>query len=131
MGRMSAVEAGGAKRHAETLLALARASIEHGLGAGGPLEIDPEDYPPELREVRATFVTLRRRGELRGCTGSLDAQRPLVADIAHVAHRSAFSDPRFPALTRAEFHEIDGADHGIVGYQAARTVIGDWLGRVA
>ncbi len=34
-------------------------------------------------------------------------------------------------IAGAEFHTIDGADHGIVSYEAARTVISDWLGRVA
>jgi hypothetical protein len=46
----------------------------------------------------ATFVTLTRMGELRGCIGSLEAWRPLAADVRANAHAAAFRDPRFPPL---------------------------------
>lgn len=90
----------------ETLLHVARASIEHSLRAGRPLAVDAAAFPPALRELRATFVTLRSAdGELRGCIGELEAHRPLVASVADRAHAAAFSDPRFPPL-RAD--ELDG-----------------------
>ena len=65
-------------------------------------EIDAADYPPALREIRATFVTLLADGELRGCIGSLVADRPLVEDVARSAYRAAHHDPRFPPVTPAE-----------------------------
>lgn len=85
-----------------TLLEVAAASVEHGLRAGAPLSVDPQRYAPPLRETRASFVTLRIGEALRGCTGCLEAQRPLVADVAHNAYRSAFGDPRFPPLGEDE-----------------------------
>lgn len=89
------------------LLDVARQSIEWDLRTGQPLAVDPDAYPPELRELRATFVTLRRAGELRGCLGGLVASRPLVADVAHSAVGAAFRDQRFPPL---EVGELDGLD---------------------
>ena len=58
---------------------------------------------PWLRQAGATFVTLTRDGALRGCLGSLQAQRPLGLDVAENAIAAAFRDPRFPAMTAAEW----------------------------
>ncbi len=89
------------------LLDVARQSIEWGLRTGEPLAVDPDAYPPELRELRATFVTLRHAGQLRGCVGSLVASRPLVADVAHSAFKAAFRDNRFPPLEASELDPLE------------------------
>jgi AmmeMemoRadiSam system protein A len=89
------------------LLDVAHESIESGVRTGESLTVDPGDFPLELREQRATFVTLRRAGELRGCVGALVASRPLVADVAHSAFAAAFRDARFPALDAAEFDDLE------------------------
>jgi len=65
-----------------------------------PLLAEPDH--PALARPGATFVTLTRNGELRGCIGSLEAHRPLDADVRANAVAAAFSDPRFPPLTLAE-----------------------------
>ena len=89
------------------LLDIARQSIESGLRTGQPLRVDPDGYPPELGELRATFVTLRRENALRGCVGGLVASRPLVADVAHSAFKAAFRDSRFPPLETSEFDRLE------------------------
>jgi AmmeMemoRadiSam system protein A len=61
---------------------------------------------PELKEKRATFVTLTIDGDLRGCIGMLDACRPLAEDVAQNAVSAAFHDPRFPPLSRDEFDDL-------------------------
>jgi AmmeMemoRadiSam system protein A len=89
------------------LLALARQSIAHGLQTGRPLPINLADYPAELRQNRATFVTLERRGQLRGCIGMLEAVRPLAEDVAENAFAAAFRDRRFPPLAAEELADLD------------------------
>ncbi|MBD9357158.1 AmmeMemoRadiSam system protein A [Methylomonas albis] len=89
------------------LLALARQSIEHGLQTGRPLPAKLDDYPEELRQTRATFVTLERNGQLRGCIGMLEALRPLAEDVAENAFAAAFRDPRFPPLAAGELADLD------------------------
>lgn len=89
------------------LLQVAKASISHGLDYGKPLTVALPDYPPELAEQRASFVTLERNGQLRGCIGMLEACRPLLIDVAENAFAAAFRDPRFPQLNRAEASEIE------------------------
>jgi AmmeMemoRadiSam system protein A len=90
----------------DILLHVARAAIEYGLQYRRPQAVSALDYSPALRAQRATFVTLLMRGALRGCVGTLDAVRELVADVAHHAHAAAFSDPRFPPLSHYELEEI-------------------------
>jgi hypothetical protein len=94
------------KEHQQLLLALAKASIQHGLQTGRPLKIDLADYPVELQELRATFVTLNIHHQLRGCIGVLEAFRPLAEDVAENAYSAAFRDARFPPLTAHEFKDL-------------------------
>ena len=89
------------------LIQLALDSIGHGLKTGKPLKVKLQDYPPELTVDRATFVTLERLGQLRGCIGMLEAVRPLVEDIAENAFSAAFRDPRFPPLSADELQDLD------------------------
>ncbi|MGD0960508.1 MAG: AmmeMemoRadiSam system protein A [Methylomonas sp.] len=91
----------------QRLLALAWDSIRCGLETGKPLSVAAGDYPPELREPTATFVTLERNGQLRGCIGRLKASRPLAEDVAENAYAAAFRDGRFPPLTTAELNGLE------------------------
>ncbi|AEG01289.1 AmmeMemoRadiSam system protein A [Methylomonas methanica] len=89
------------------LLKLAKASIQEGLKSGRPLQIDLQQYDPAITLKRASFVTLERGGQLRGCIGMLEAVRPLVEDIAENAFAAAFRDPRFPPLSETEYADLD------------------------
>lgn len=86
----------------QTLLAIARGAIAEQLGAASP----PIDETEWLNEPGATFITLTRAGTLRGCIGSLEAARPLRADVESNALAAAFSDTRFPPLSAREYREI-------------------------
>lgn len=100
---MRSPDATTARRQAlSPLLAVARASIRCGLQWGEPLEVEPAAFDPALRELGASFVTLRRGEALRGCTGSLAAVEPLVVDAARNAFTAAFFDPRFAPLRPEE-----------------------------
>lgn len=85
------------------LLALARASIEAALPRGELAPYPGKPIDPELNRPGACFVTLRVGEELRGCCGTIEATRPLHADVWNNAWASAFADPRFPALTPEEW----------------------------
>jgi AmmeMemoRadiSam system protein A len=89
------------------LLGIARASIRHGLAHGRPLPVDPDALPPELAAVRGAFVTLTRRGRLRGCVGRTRAFRPLGEDLADLAYGAAFQDSRFPPVTAGELADLE------------------------
>lgn len=95
------------REHQQRLLDLAKSSIQHGLQTGRPLKVDLAGFPAELTEYRATFVTLRKHDQLRGCIGMLEAVRPLVEDIAENAYSAAFRDSRFPPLKADELNELE------------------------
>jgi len=88
------------------LAGLARRSIEDAL-AGRATEVDVDALPERLRRPGASFVTLERDGELRGCIGSIEARRPLAEDVVENARAAAFYDPRFPPLERRELGGLD------------------------
>jgi len=91
--------------HGEEMLALAAASIRHGLEHGTPQPVNFDAVSPELLEYGATFVTLIRDRRLRGCIGTMRAARTLAEDIAANAYAAAFSDSRFQPL---EAEELEG-----------------------
>jgi AmmeMemoRadiSam system protein A len=91
----------------KTLLAIARQSIVDGLSSGVPLPVRSSDFPDNLREERASFVTLNMHEQLRGCIGSLEAIRPIVEDISENSFAAAFRDSRFSPVTTDEMENID------------------------
>jgi len=86
----------------KTLLHLARAAIARELGFVSH-DLPRTDW---LEEPGATFVTLTLHGQLRGCIGSLEAHRSLLDDVRANAVASAFRDPRFAPLSKAEFADV-------------------------
>lgn len=88
--------------HVAQMIGLARSSIRHGLAAGEALPVSTPDFPAGLRQVLASFVTLRIEADLRGCIGTVLASRPLAEDLSHNAFMAAFRDPRFDPLAAAE-----------------------------
>jgi AmmeMemoRadiSam system protein A len=89
-----------------TLLGVAMKSIQSGLQTGAALKTDTDNYPPVLKETRASFVTLKHDDKLRGCIGSLEPCICLVNSVSENAYAAAFRDPRFPVLTRPELHGL-------------------------
>ena len=82
----------------QILLPIARAAIARALGR----DMAASESAPWLMEAGACFVTLTQQGELRGCIGTLQAHRPLLADVQANAVAAAFRDPRFSPLSVRE-----------------------------
>lgn len=59
-----------------------------------------------LQAQCGTFVTLKIRGRLRGCIGSLVGRGSLVEGVRSNALNAAFNDPRFRELRDAELDRI-------------------------
>ena len=85
-------------RQGSVLLPIARSSIAHALGRSH----EAQEGAPWLQELGATFVTLTQQGQLRGCIGSLQAHRSLLADVKANAVAAALHDPRFAPLAAQE-----------------------------
>lgn len=88
--------------HGQLLLQIARTAISNALGRALAMPEPTGQAAEVLQAPGASFVTLNQRGQLRGCIGSLQAHRPLMADIQANAVASALHDPRFAPLTLPE-----------------------------
>ena len=95
------------QEYRDLILKTARDSIRHGLEQNKPLKCDHSTIPEALLVNGACFVTLEINHQLRGCIGSLQSHRPLIDDISGNAYAAAFSDPRFPSVSRNELDQID------------------------
>jgi AmmeMemoRadiSam system protein A len=90
----------------ELLLQLAREALVIAVRGEQLPELDISSIPPNLLEHGATFVTLMKNEELRGCIGSLEAKRPLAEDVRIHAMAAALEDYRFPPVTQQEIPGI-------------------------
>jgi len=89
-----------------TLLKLARETIEARARRRDVPKVDLQAAPESLARDGASFVTLTKAGSLRGCIGSLEARRPLILDVQENAISAAFNDPRFPPLSARELAAV-------------------------
>ncbi|MBE9537029.1 MAG: AmmeMemoRadiSam system protein A [Proteobacteria bacterium] len=60
-----------------------------------------------LQREGGAFVTLHKKGELRGCIGNFFSDKPLYKTVAEMALSAAFKDPRFSPLRENELDELD------------------------
>lgn len=90
----------------ELLLRTAREIIKAKLNNETFLSPTLVDLPQKLQENGACFVTLTKKGILRGCVGSIAAIQPLIIDVQDRALAAAFQDYRFPPLSPTELDEI-------------------------
>jgi AmmeMemoRadiSam system protein B/AmmeMemoRadiSam system protein A len=89
----------------KVLLHSARSALERYFESGTKesIEIDM----PELQSANGAFVTLHKKGRLRGCIGCFSSNDPLYKTVQEFALNSALRDPRFPPVKREELTDID------------------------
>ena len=54
-----------------------------------------------------TFVTLKIKGQLRGCIGNLTSNDSLISGVRRNAINAAFHDPRFAPLRASELDRVE------------------------
>jgi len=87
----------------QLLLKLAREALAAHVG------VAPAHVPGEtavLLQPRGAFVTLHKRGELRGCIGHIEANQPLGTVVPRCAVAAGTTDPRFPPITPTELEQL-------------------------
>jgi len=91
----------------QALVDAARNVLELSLRArAGPPPSQALKRHPELSQAKGVFVTLRKRGQLRGCIGRIETDEPLADTVPVVALDSALRDGRFQPVTASELPEI-------------------------
>lgn len=86
----------------QQLVQMARRQLQHSI-AGEAIQAMAS---PAFQTPGASFVTLTKNGQLRGCIGSLQAHRPLAQDVQANALAAALQDPRFPPVQAQELHSL-------------------------
>jgi MEMO1 family protein len=89
-----------------TLLSLARDAIAARLAGDPPPAFDDYAITEPMLQPAGGFVTLTLGGRLRGCIGEIPSTRPFHEVVRDHAVDAAFGDPRFGALTAAEFADV-------------------------
>jgi AmmeMemoRadiSam system protein B/AmmeMemoRadiSam system protein A len=89
----------------KTLLAFARETLSRlFLTDTVPLA---RGFNSNLQQPRGVFVTLKKKGELRGCIGRIIGDEPLGKLVGTMASQAAFNDSRFRPLTADERNDIE------------------------
>lgn len=81
------------------LLELARASI---VGEN----LARSKIPASLKTPGGVFVTLTKKGELRGCIGFIEAIMPIHQVVSDCAYSAAYRDYRFPPVEKGEIGSL-------------------------
>ena len=90
-----------------TLLTLARQALEKAVLTGDLEPLDLVSLPAILQKPGASFVTLTRKGELRGCIGALEPGLALAEDVRQHAAAAALQDYRFAPVRLEELPLIE------------------------
>ncbi|MBM4137848.1 MAG: AmmeMemoRadiSam system protein B, partial [Nitrospira sp.] len=93
------------KEEKEELLSLAKNTIinyvTNGKIPGGEIK------NPKFRANGATFVTIKKNGNLRGCIGNIQPVMPLYESVIKNAISACSSDPRFPPMNKEDIKDMD------------------------
>ncbi|MFW6054366.1 MAG: AmmeMemoRadiSam system protein A [Thermodesulfobacteriota bacterium] len=96
------------REQGQALVKLARLTLENHLHKTDlPLDEDVRKTlsEPRLQKKQGTFICLHIRDRLRGCIGSLAAEKPIIESVRENAVNAALHDPRFPPLSARELKE--------------------------
>ncbi|MEA1963629.1 MAG: AmmeMemoRadiSam system protein A [Candidatus Aerophobetes bacterium] len=86
---------------------LAREAIRVYLREGREIS-PPAEFPEEFRKRAGVFVSLHKKGRLRGCIGTyLPAEENTVCEIIKNAISAAIRDPRFPPIREDELKDVE------------------------
>jgi MEMO1 family protein len=90
----------------DQLLAIARNTIANYLKTGNIPDIKSESLSKGLQQKRGVFVSLHKHGDLRGCLGHFEADKPLWSIVQEMAVSSATQDYRFSPVISQELAQI-------------------------
>jgi len=89
------------------LVKLAKDTIETYTMDGKTIDT-PSPLPDEMEEKAGTFVSIKKKGELRGCIGTFQPTTDNVAaEVIQNAISAATRDPRFPPVRSDELDRLD------------------------
>lgn len=95
------------KQDKKDLLHIARKTIEELINNNNKAKFKGKDYSKTLNEKCGAFVTLHKRGQLRGCIGRFMPDEPLYEVVRQMAIAASTQDHRFDKVKPHELDDID------------------------
>jgi len=95
------------KEDKDLLIKIARETLNRYIKTGEKYKLEPEKYPEDIKTKCGAFVTLSKKGQLRGCVGSFAIDEPLYKVVRDMAISASSEDPRFPKVRESELKNID------------------------
>ncbi len=87
------------------LLRLAREAVRAFVSESKVIDYQTSDS--NLLTERGVFVTLKKKGELRGCIGFIEPVASVCDTVIHSAVYAASEDPRFPPVRSDELKDLE------------------------
>ena len=95
------------KEEKKTLLGIARNTIVLYINEHKTPDVDDKNFSSNLKMHAGAFVTLKEKGELRGCIGRFTADIPLWKVVQEMAIASSTEDTRFMPVTAKEIDKLE------------------------
>ncbi len=89
------------------LLRIARQTVTEYVRSRTIPAVNPASLTTAEKTPCGAFVTLREKGDLRGCIGRFDASEPLAAVVQQMAVAAATQDPRFSPVRADEVPSLE------------------------
>jgi len=98
---------GYSKAEQKQLLELARQTLTDVVQKGSLPKVEASVYPRKFSNAKGCFVTLTKKGVLRGCIGDILPRKFLYQAVMDNARNAALQDPRFRPVQPSELAEIE------------------------
>ncbi len=89
------------------LLEIARETISNYVRKGIIPEVNPDKLTEGMKNSCGAFVTLHKKGNLRGCIGRFYSDEPLYKVVQTMAVAASMHDTRFTPVNEDEIKELD------------------------
>ena len=93
------------KDEKKELVRLARQAVQEAVESGSVLKYEPNIS--NLKVFKGAFVTLTKKGALRGCIGFIEPIYPLCQTVIQAAYYAALEDRRFGPVTANELKDLE------------------------
>lgn len=95
-----------ARHYKDSLLKIVAKSLKRAVHHQPPYRPERDNFNDVLFNKGASFVTLHKNGNLRGCIGSLLPIKAIAADLADNTFSAAMQDKRFAPVKAKELNDI-------------------------
>ncbi len=95
-----------ARHNKDALLRVVKIALDRAVNKNELFQPERDNFDNILFDKGASFVTLEKNGKLRGCIGSVVANKSIAVDLANNAYAAALNDNRFTPVMPDELKDI-------------------------